>query len=126
VLASLNMDTQWCSDGVSTLYSATGGVIGTIRDNNDCWETTCTIAGVEGPALYRISTNGCSCADAVSVKQLSTNQVIGRIQFKSGCCDGGRFLVTYPQELPLDHKLLLIVTMCMMHMRRDQQQASAA
>jgi hypothetical protein len=124
VLASLNMDTQCCSNGVSTLYSLTGGAIGTIRESNDCWDKTCTIAGVEGQALYGISTNECSCADAVSVKQLSTNQVIGRIQCKSGCCDGERFVVTYPQELPLDHKLLLIVTMCMMHMRRDQNRAS--
>jgi hypothetical protein len=120
VLASLDVATPWCGDAVSPLYSAAGGAIGTIQEQNGCGDKTFTINGLEGPALYEIYIDACSCADAVSVTQLSTNQVIGGIQITHGCCDGGRFVVTYPQELPLDHKLLLIVTMCMMHMRRDR------
>jgi hypothetical protein len=120
------MDTQWCNDTVPTLYSATCGAIGTILQNNGCWEKMYAIAGVEGPALYSFTIPGCFCGLSLAVKQLSTNQVIGRIKLKSGCCDGGHFVVTYPQELPQDHKVLLVVTMCMMHMRRDEEQASIA
>jgi hypothetical protein len=76
-----------------------------------------TITGVNGPPLFSLSLNACACDDSVSVTHLR-NKVIGRIQITRGCCEGGRFFITYPQELPLDHKLLLIVAMCMMQLSR--------
>jgi hypothetical protein len=121
VLASIDLPSPCCGDSDAQLYSAGGGAIGTIHQRVGCGENMITISGIDGPALYSLGRNPWSCDDTLSVTQLSTNQVIGRMENTKGCCDGGRFVVTYPQELPLDHKLLLIVAMCMMQLSRDSQ-----
>jgi hypothetical protein len=96
-----------------------------IREGQACTPDWWTISDREGgSALYRLRRNEWACCgwSTVSVTELSTNRVIGHIKKIAdvGCCEyGARLVVTYPQELPLEHKLLLIVNMCTMKIRMD-------
>jgi hypothetical protein len=107
-------------DSVVPLSGPSGASIGTIAKARGDWgSTTFTLSGIEGP-LFSLTQSACN-RDDIEVKELSTDQVIGRVTVAEQFCDNGRYSITYPQELHIDHKLLLMVCICLFQLTRDTQ-----
>jgi hypothetical protein len=105
------------------MHSADGQAIGTMHMASGVSGQSFTISDTDGTALYLLEQErccGCSSDQVTLVKDLTSDKVIGRIEVQiEGGNNGGqgghtlKWSVTYPSELPVNHKLLLIALMCM-------------
>jgi hypothetical protein len=122
VLATLNKKVPrgTCGSAVVTMNMA-GEEVGSIREGLACTLNWWTISDTEGgPALYRLRHTSYCCGSNMSLTEVRTNKVIGHIKkVDGGGCGPGKHLVIYPQELPLEHKLLLIVNLCTLQRYED-------
>lgn len=118
ILGTLQVGDGFCGDNISQLTGPTGGAIGKIQQVTSC--SRCfDVSGTSGEPLYRV--RGGWCSGGLSIKELSTNTVIGRVGVKQGCCSAPYYSVSYPQKMPIEHKLLLIACMNMFQLELDSQ-----
>lgn len=113
ILAVFRRDYECCSGwGVGTLTTPKGEIVGKISSST--WVSCFDIYDNKGTGLFRVSSAGWCTSGRMLIKGYNKDETLGLYKSPSYCC-GGRHVMLFPEDLTVNHKLLLVTLLSIFH-----------